>query len=195
MLATPFIDPNLAFILFVLGALGIFWELHTPGLTFPGVIGIILLCVGGWALYRDSATWYGLMFLFIALLLLGVELKVYTHMISGGAGAILLAFAAIVLIHGPHGITPALAIAVAAGFGIIAIFLGVIANRARVSSPKTGLQQLVGETGIARTEINPEGTVFVQGAYWQARSDGLIPAGKRIAVERVDNLVLFVKEA
>jgi membrane-bound serine protease (ClpP class) len=188
-------DPNLAFLLVVLGLLGVYWELHAPGMMLPGIIGVLLVCVGAYGLYQDHPTWYGLIFLVLAVFLLGIELKFYTHMISGTAGAILLAFGAILLIQGPNGIAPAFAIAISAAFGIIAIFLGVLANRARTSRVMTGVQQLVGETGIARTEINPEGTVFVQGAYWQARSDHLIPAGRRVSVERVDNLVLFVKEA
>jgi membrane-bound serine protease (ClpP class) len=179
-------DPNLAFLLVVLGLLGVYWELHAPGMIVPGIIGVLLVCVGAYGLYQDNPTWYGLMFLVLAVLLLGIELKYYTHMISGTAGAVLLAFGAILLIQGPARIAPAFA---------IAIFLGVLANRARKSRVTTGVQQLVGETGVSRTEINPEGTVFVQGAYWQARSDHMIPAGKPVSVERVDNLVLFVKEA
>lgn len=188
-------DPNFAFLLVVLGLLGVYWELHAPGTILPGIAGIALVCAGAYGLYQDHPTWYGLLFLVSAVLLLGIELKFYTHMISGSVGAVLLAFGAILLIQGPTRIAPAFAIAVSVAFGIIAIFLGVLANRARTSRVTTGVQQLIGETGIARTEINPEGTVFVQGAYWQARSDRLIPAGKRVAVERVDNLVLFVKEA
>lgn len=195
MAAAALTDPNLAFFLVVLGLLGVYWELHAPGTIVPGIVGVLLVCVGAYGLYQDHPTWYGLIFLVLAVLLLGIELKFYTHMISGTAGAILLAFGAILLIQGPTGIAPAFAIAVAAAFGIIVIFLGVLANRALKSRIMTGVEQLVGETGIARTEINPEGTVFVQGAYWQARSDSLIPAGKRVSIERVDNLVLFVKEA
>jgi membrane-bound serine protease (ClpP class) len=164
-------------------------------MILPGIIGILLVCVGAYGLDQDHPTWYGFLFLLLAVLLLGVELKFYTHMISGTAGAILLALGAILLIQGPTRIDPSLAIAVAVAFGIIAIFLGILANRARTSRVTTGLQRLIGEMGIARTEINPEGTVFVQGAYWQAHSDHPIPAGRRISVERVDNLVLFVKEA
>jgi len=188
-------DPNLAFLLLILGALGVYWELHAPGMILPGVAGIVLMCLGAYGLFEDSPTWYGLTLLTLAILLLGIELKFYTHMISGIAGTVLLAIGAIVLLQGPKRITPAFAVAVAVGFGLIAIFLGILANRALRSPAMTGLPQLVGATGISRTDINPEGTVFVDGAYWQARSDHAIPAGKRVSVERIDNLVLFVKEA
>ncbi len=115
-------DPNLAFLLLVLGALGVYWEMHAPGLILPGVIGFLLLCAAAYGLYQDTPTWYGLMLLAFALLLLGIELKFYTHMVSGLTGAILLAWGAIVLIQGPRRITPALAMAVAIAFGAIADF-------------------------------------------------------------------------
>ncbi len=188
-------DPNLAFLIFVLGALGVYWELHAPGMILPGIIGVVLMCLGAYGLSQDSPTWYGLTLLALAVLLLGIELKFYTHMISGAAGTILLAFGAILLIQGPRRITPAFAIAVSVAFGVIAIFLGILANRALKSRVMTGLPQLIGATGVSRTEINPEGTVFLDGAYWQARSDHAIPAGKPVSVERIDNLVLYVKEA
>lgn len=195
MAAVALADPNLAFLLLIVGALGVYWELHAPGMVVPGVIGVVLMCLGAYGLYQDSPTWYGLTLLALAILLLGIELKFYTHMISGTAGTVLLALGAILLIQGPKRITPAFAIAVSVGFGLIAIFLGVLAGRALKSRVMTGLPRLIGATGISRTEINPEGTVFVDGAYWQARSDHTIPAGRRVSVERVDNLVLYVKEA
>jgi membrane-bound serine protease (ClpP class) len=195
MAAAALADPNLAFLLLIVGALGVYWELHAPGMVAPGVVGVVLMCLGAYGLFQDSPTWYGVALLTLAILLLGIELKFYTHMISGAAGTVLLALGAILLIQGPRRIAPALAIAVSLGFGLIAIFLGILAGRALKSRVLTGLPTLVGATGISRTEIDPEGTVFVDGAYWQARSDHTIPAGQRVSVERVDNLVLFVKEA
>jgi len=195
MLPIAFTDPNLLFILLVLGALGLYWEMHAPGLVIPGALGLLLLIAAGWGLYEDTPTWYGLMLLILALLLLGVELKFYTHMVSGVAGAILLACGALVVLQGPRRITPGLAVGVGIGFGVIAIFLGVLANRARKTKRLTGLETLVGETGVSRTEINLDGMVFVRGAYWKAHSDSAIPAGKPVRIERVDELVLHVKEA
>src|SRR3954447_11528466 len=85
-------DPNVAFTLLVLGALAISWELHAPGLLLPGTVGLLLLCTGVFGLYQDSPTWYGSLLLAIAGLLLLIELKIYTHMISGIVGSLLLAF-------------------------------------------------------------------------------------------------------
>ena len=192
-------DPNLAFLLLVLGALGIFWELHSPGLFVPGILGALLLGAGTYGMLQDSPSWYGLTIVGVAVLLLTIEVKYYTHMISGLAGTLLLAFGATVIFRGPRRLSPAVAIAVSLAFGIITIFLGSLGMWARRNKQVTGVESLVGKVGVARTEIYPEGvsphgTVFVQGEYWQARSEGTIPTGQRVRVERVQDLVVDVKE-
>jgi membrane-bound serine protease (ClpP class) len=136
-----------------------------------------------------------LLLLISAALLLTIELKFYTHMISGIAGAALLAFGTIWLLQGPQRVSPALAIAVSAAFGIIIIFLGSLGMRARKAKHLTGLETLVGEKGVSSTPLNLEGTVFVNGEYWQARSNHAIEAGQAVRVERVDNMTIWVSEA
>lgn len=195
MTAAALSDPNVALVLLVLGALGIYWEMHAPGMIVPGLFGVLLICAGGYGLSQDSPSWYGVTLLVTALLLLGIELKYYTHLISGLAGTALLAAGAILLIRGPRPVTPALALAVSAAFGMITIFLGVLGMRARRSKRATGVETLVGETGVSRTPINPEGTVFVHGEYWKARSGESIAPGDRVQVERVEDLVLVVRKA
>ena len=188
-------DPNLAFILLVLGALGVYWEMHAPGMMVPGLLGLLLIGTAAYGLYQDSPTWYGVGLLLCAGLLLAIELKYYTHMISGIAGAVLFAFAAILLLRGPQRISPALAIAVSAALSTIIVFLGGLAMQARKAKVLTGLQTLIGETGLARTPLNPEGTVFVNGEYWHARSNQPIEAGQTVKVEKVEHMTIWVKEA
>ncbi len=195
MVPAALTDPNIAFVLLIIGALGLSWELHAPGMIVPGMLGVLLVFAGAYGLYQDSPSWYGVTLLLVALLLLAIELKYYTHMISGIAGAVLLAFGAMALLQGPRRITPGIALAVSLAFGIITLFLGFLAMRARNARRLTGPESLVGEIGISRTEINPRGTIFVHGEYWQARSDHSIPAGQRVRVESVDELLLRVKEA
>ncbi len=193
-------DPNLAFLLLVLGALGLFWELHAPGMFVPGILGVLLLCAGAYGMYQDSPGWYGFTIMAAAVLLLTIEFKYYTHMISGLAGTMLLAFGATVILEGPRRVSPSLAIAVSLAFGMITIFLGLLGMRARRSRHVMGEESLVGEMGVARTEIHPDGvqphgTVFVHGEYWQARSNGTIAPGQRVCVERVQDLIVYVTEA
>jgi membrane-bound serine protease (ClpP class) len=194
MLSAALADPNVAFLLLVLGALGVYWEVHAPGMVLPGLLGVLLICTGAYGIYQDSPSWYGLTLLVLAIILLTIELRYYTHMLSGIAGTILLAFGALVLIQGPRRITPGLAIAISAAFGIITVFLGLLGMRARDTKQMTGIQTLVGELGVSRTEINPEGTVFVRGEYWQARSARPIAAGERVSIKGVQgNLILEVE--
>ena len=195
MFSASLADPNLAFLLLIVGALGLYWELHAPGFFLPGLLGVLLILMGAYGLYQDSPSWYGAALLAMALLLLGVELKFYTHMISGIAGSILLALGAVLLVQGPHKISPGMGIGVSLAFGIITIFLGFLGMRARKSKRLTGLESMVGEIGVSRTEIDLRGTVLVRGEYWQARSDHRIPAGQRVRVERAEDLIVYVKEA
>jgi membrane-bound serine protease (ClpP class) len=189
-------DPNVAFLLLVLGSLGVYWEVHAPGMVLPGLMGVLLICTGAYGIYQDSPSWYGLTLLVLAIILLTIELRYYTHMVSGIAGTLLLVFGAITLIQGPRRITPGLAIAISAAFGMITVFLGLLGMRARKSKQMTGIETLVGEVGVSRTEINPEGTVFVRGEYWRARSSHPIAAGQRVSIRRVEgNLILEVEAA
>jgi membrane-bound serine protease (ClpP class) len=188
-------DPNLAFVLLVLGALGIYWELHAPGMIVPGLLGLLLIAIGAYGLYQDSPSWYGITLIAVALLLLAIELKYYTHMISGIAGAILLALGSVFLLDGGKRITPALAVSVALAFGAVTIFLGLLGMRARQTRHLTGLEAMVGTVGVCKTDLDPEGTIFVRGEYWKARTAGRIPAGHHVVVENVQDLQLFVKEA
>lgn len=188
-------DPNLAFTLLVLGALGIYWELHAPGMIVPGLLGLLLIAVGAYGLYQDSPSWYGVTLLATALLLLAIELEYYTHMISGIAGAILLAFGAVFLLEGGRRITPALAVSIALAFGAITVFLGLLGMRARQARHLTGIETMVGTVGICKTDLDPEGMIFIHGEYWKARATRHIPAGERVVVENVQDLQLLVKEA
>ena len=188
-------DPNLLVVLLVLGAIGVFWEMHAPGMIVPGVLGLLLIAAAAYGLYQDSATWYGVTLLLCAGLLLGIELKYYTHMISGIAGAVLFAFGTIVLLQGPRRVSPAVGIGVSVALGTIIVFLGSLAMRASKARVLTGLQTLIGETGTVRIPLNPEGTVFVNGEYWQARSNHRIDAGQKVRVEKVDDMTVWVTEA
>ena len=195
MITPELADPNLAFLLLVIGGLALLWELHAPGMIVPGAIGALLVLAGLYGLYLDSPSWYGAMLLIAAALLIFIELRVYTHVVSGVAGAILLAFGAILLLPGPRHIAPALAIATSAAIGIITVFLGVLGIRVTKTKHLTGVETLVGEVGVSRTDLNPDGTVFVVGAYWKAHSEHAIAAGQRVRIERVEDLLLHVKEA
>lgn len=188
-------DPDLAFLILISGILALYWELHAPGYIFPGMLGLFLLCLGVFGLWENAPTWYGSLLILMAFVLFAVELKLGGHGVSGVSGAVLLLIGALAIVRGPHRISPALAIAVSVALCVIATFLGYLALRARRSKLLTGVEHLVGQLGVARTEISPQGTVLVRGEYWQARSNTPIPQGARVTIERVRDLTLYVKEA
>lgn len=188
-------DPNVAFLLLVTGVTALYWELHAPGAMVPGLLGIVFLAAGLFGLSQDNLTWYGMAVVALAILLLSLELKIYSHGISGIAGALLLGIGAVALVRGPHGISPLLAGSLSAALAMIAIFLGYLGMKTRKLKPRTGPEELVGQVGLTRTDVGPEGTVFVRGEYWRARSEATIPAGSHVLIERVQDLVLYVKGA
>lgn len=130
----------------------------------------------------------------VALMLLATELKFGTYGASALIGAILLSVATIIVMRESGYFHPALAIAVPAALAIIAAFQGYLGLRARKNVRLAGLEELIGETGVSRTEIGKGGTVLVRGEYWQAKSQETIPAGTAIIVERVQGLLLSVRE-
>lgn len=188
-------DPNVAFLLLVIGLVGLAWELHAPGGLFPGIAGAVFFLAGIFGLWENSPTWYGSALILTALLLFAFEGKQGSHGISGIAGAVLFGLGAVTLLRRPHSIHPIIACSVAVGAGMIAIFLGYLALQTRHVSARTGVETLVGEFGVSRTQIGSSGTVFVRGEYWQAKSQSLIPPDSRVLIDKVQGLTLHVREA
>ncbi len=131
----------------------------------------------------------------VALLLLAIELKFGTYGASALVGATLLSFGSILLMDESGYRHPVFAVSVSVALAIIAGFQGYLGLRTRKSKRLAGLEELVGEKGVSRTEIKNRGTVFVRGEYWQATSREAIPPGALVSVERVEGLLLFVREA
>jgi membrane-bound serine protease (ClpP class) len=189
------LDPNFAFLLLVAGALALSFEAHAPGLFFPALIGVALFATGALGLYENSPTWYGALLLFVALLLFAAELRFFGHGFSAAAGAALLFAGALALLRGAHRIDPWLAAAVACAGALLAVSLGWLAARAHKGKPLTGVEHLIGAVGVAQTAISGHGVVFLDGAYWQAHSSQPIEAGRKVVIQRVQNLALEVHEA
>jgi membrane-bound serine protease (ClpP class) len=134
----------------------------------------------------------------LAFVLFGLEAKFTSHGILGTGGVVSLTLGALLLVDGP---IPEMrvrlwtALGVSIPLGIITIFLMTIALRAHRNKVITGEQGLVGEIGVARTELNPEGKVFVHGELWDAHSSSPISSGDSVVVERVSGMLLDVRPA
>jgi membrane-bound serine protease (ClpP class) len=192
-------DPNVAYILMMLGMLGLFFELSNPGVILPGVIGGISLILAFFAFQSLPVNYAGLLLILFAIVLFIAEVKVTSHGILAIGGIIAMVLGSLMLYE-----TPSVAIRVSvwvilptvgvtAGLFIVALTAGVRALRGR---PLTGAAGMVGSTGVTRSAIDPEGQVLVQGELWRAVSDGgPIAVGEAVRVVAVEGLTLKVVKA
>lgn len=191
-------DPNIALLLLVLGALGIYAEFSSPGLVLPGVLGAILLLLGLAALALFPIGWLGATLAILGLAFFVMEAKFATHGILTAGGAVALLLGALMLIDTND---PALrirfstALGVTLPFALITSFLLSIAVRARRNKVVTGMESMPGRSGVAIGELNLSGTVMVNGEYWSAVSTSRIGAAERVRVTAVDGLTLKVESA
>jgi membrane-bound serine protease (ClpP class) len=191
-------DPNLALILLVLGALGIYVEFTSPGLIVPGILGAIMALLGLSALSVLPINWLGAALLLLAFTLFILEAKFATHGVLGAGGALSMVLGAVMLIDSPlpeMRIHLSTAIALALPFSLITMLLLSLVVRARRNKVVTGAEGMLGETGTAITPLAPSGKVFLRGEYWDAVSGSPVPAGSPIRVVGIDRLKLTVEAA
>jgi membrane-bound serine protease (ClpP class) len=189
-------DPNIGFILLVLGVLGIYVEFTSPGLIFPGIAGAILTLLGLSSLSILPLNWTGVALLVLALALFVLEAKFTSHGMLGIGGTISMVLGALLLVNGPPEMRIHLstALAVALPFAAITMFLVSIVVKARRNKVLTGPEGMIGELGIARTALEPEGQVLVRGEYWDAVAAAPVPAGAQVRVSGVAGLKLKVEK-
>lgn len=188
-------DPNLAFLLLIAGALGVYVEFTHPGLIAPGAVGAILVLLGLSGLSVFPINWTGAALLALAVALFVLEAKFATHGLLGTAGAVSMVLGAVLLIEGPPElrISVRTAVAVALPFALITVFLLTLVVRARAAKVVTGTSGMIDETGITVTALDPEGKVFVHGEYWNAVSPEPVRAGAKVRVRSVEGLTLRVE--
>jgi membrane-bound serine protease (ClpP class) len=191
-------DPNIALVLLVIGALGIYVEFSSPGLIAPGVIGSILVLLGLSAISVLPINWLGAALLLLAFALFVLEAKFTSHGILGAGGAVAMVLGAVMLIDSPFPemrIRLSTAIAVALPFSAITAILLSLAMRARRNKVETGPEGMVGELGVTLTALEPAGKIFVHGEYWDAVAHAPVASGERVRVTAIDGLKLTVEPA
>lgn len=189
-------DPNLSLALIVLGILGIYVEFTSPGLILPGVAGAILALLGLSAMAILPINWTGAGLLLLALTLFILEAKFASHGVLGAGGALAMLLGALLLIDSPipeMRVRLSTALALTLPFTAITIFLLTLVVRARANKVVTGSSGMLGETGVALTDLNPAGRIFVHGEYWNAVAASEIKLGSRVRVVSIDGLNLTVE--
>ena len=191
-------DPNLALVLMMLGALGIYIEFSHPGLLVPGVGGALLVLLGLSGHSLLPINWAGAALLILALALFVLEAKIVSHGILGAGGALSMILGALLLIDSPlpeMRVRLSTAVGLALPFALITTFLLTLVIRARMSKVITGAAGMLGEIGVAHTALTPAGKVFVHGEYWDAVSSAPVEAGARVRVTAIEGLKLKVEPA
>ena len=189
-------DPNISFILLAIGALALYAEFNHPGAVVPGVVGVIFILLAVFALNLLPTRFAAFALIVAAFALFALEAKFATHGVLTIGGIVALTLGALLLVDGPipemrvHLYT---ALAVSVPLGLITAFLMSIALRARRNKVVTGAQGLVGEMGVARTALTPEGKVFVHGELWNAISQTPVSMGEMVVVRKIDGLRLEVE--
>ena len=189
-------DPNISFLILMIGLAAIYAELNHPGAIIPGVVGIIFVVLAVFALNLLPLRFAGVALILTAFILFALEAKFATHGALGIGGIAVMILGALLLVDGPipqMRIHPVTAIAVSITFGLLTIFLLNIAVRARRGKVVTGDQGLIGELGTAQTQLKPDGKVFVHGEIWNAYSPSGAEPGQTVRVSAVRDLVLTVE--
>jgi membrane-bound serine protease (ClpP class) len=189
-------DPNISFLILMIGLAAIYAEFNHPGAIIPGVVGIIFVVLAVFALNLLPLRFAGVALLLTAFILFALEAKFATHGALGIGGIAVMILGALLLVDGPipqMRIRPITAVAVSISFGLLTIFLVNIAVRARRGKVVTGDVGLIGEFGTAQTQLRPEGKVFVHGEIWNAYCHAGAEPGQTVRVSGVRDLVLTVE--
>ena len=194
-------DPNIAYILMMLGIYGLLFELYNPGAILPGVVGFISLVLAFYSFHTLPINYAGLALIIFAVVLFILELKITSHGILTIGGIVSLVLGSLMLVH-TESLLEIVAISwevilitvvLTVAFFVFAIGMGLKAQRRK---PTTGAQGLVGEEGEAINDLKPEGSVKVHGEIWNARSvQGTIKKGTKVIVDSSDNLKLTVRKS
>ena len=188
-------DPDIAFILLAIGALGLYTEFNHPGAVWPGTVGIVFILLAIFALHLLPIRFAAVVLIFAAFVLFALEAKFATHGVLAIGGITMLVIGALLLVDAPipeMRVKLATALAVSVPLGVITVFLMTVALRARRNKIMTGVEGLIGEVAIAQTPLAPSGKVFVHGEIWDAIATANVPAGERVVVHKVDGLQLEV---
>jgi membrane-bound serine protease (ClpP class) len=187
-------DPNIAYILMMIGLAGLYFELSHPGVIFPGVIGAISLILAFYSFQTLPVNYAGLLLIALAIILFIAEIKITSYGMLSLGGLVSLTLGSLMLFEDLKVSLKLMAptVVLVGGFFVV---VSTLAFRAYRTQPKSGMDGLIGEIGLAKEDIDPEGLIFVHGEYWRATAEEKIEADEKVEVEGADGLILRVKKA
>jgi membrane-bound serine protease (ClpP class) len=189
-------NPNLAYILLMIGLAGLYFELSHPGAIFPGVVGGICIILAFFALQTLPINYAGVLLILLAIVFFIMEMKITSYGLLSVAGIVSLLLGSLMLFESS---SPEFRVAwsvmvptVLMVSGFFVVVAGLV-FRAHAKKPRTGTRGLMNETGVVKKDLQPEGKVFIHGELWNARSTRPLPAGTKVRIVKVDSLMLEVE--
>lgn len=190
-------NPNLAYILLMIGLAGLYFELSSPGAVLPGVIGGISLVLALYALQTLPVNYAGFLIILLAVIFFLLEIKVSSYGMLSVAGVLCLVLGSLMLFRFPEQplqLAMSVFVPTVAVISLFFITVAGLAYRAQRAVPQTGAEALVGLVGEVHSDLDPEGRVFLGGELWNAEADEKIGTGEKVEVVEVHNLKLKVKK-
>ncbi len=190
-------DPTVVYLLFLIGLAGLYAEFNHPGTWVPGLVGAAALILFAFSAQQLPISGIGLLLVLLGLALFVLEIKIASHGLFGVVGTASVIAGSVMLFPGAGGdLSPPLAVVLPGSVTLAAFCFAAtrLAIKARQAPPTTGVEGLRGEVGVVASPLEPEGTVFVHGELWKAMAcSGSVPAGARVRVLRVRNLIVDVE--
>lgn len=193
-------DPNVATILFAIGALGLYMEFQSPGLILPGVTGVVAMILFGFALQILPFSWIGVLLVLVGVGLLIAELFVTSLGLLFVAGVTCFLIGGTMVFDRPElsDLTVSfweVLVPIAAAMSVLGAFIVYSLTRTFSSKQTAGVEQMIGLIGRCETTLDPVGKVFVRGEYWNSVADERVDAGSPVEVLGVEGLTLRVRRA
>jgi membrane-bound serine protease (ClpP class) len=191
-------DPNIAYILMLLGIYGLFFELYNPGAILPGIVGSISIIVAFFSLQLLPINWAGLLLILLAIILFLLEIKVTSYGMLAIGGVISMILGSIMLFEPLNtGVHVGLELIFSASIVTALFFLFIVGKGLQAQRRKiaTGREALIGEIGTAFTALNPRGKIKIRGEIWDAVSEENLDVGDSTRVIAVSGLLLNVQKA
>ena len=190
-------DPNIAYILFLIGLAGLYFEFAHPGVILPGVVGGISLILAFFALQTLPVNYAGILLILFGVILFIAEIKVISHGLLTVGGIISLVLGSLLLFESPD---PALRVSWSVMIPTLTViclfFASIIALvlKAQMRKRRTGKEGMVGEEGRTVTDVYETGKVFIKGEYWNALSDKHVEKGRKVRIVKVEGLKIKIEE-
>jgi len=192
-------DPNISYIIMMLGFYGLIFELFSPGAIFPGIIGVICLILAFYSMSTMPVNYAGLGLIIFGIILYLLEIKIVSHGLLAIGGTVSVLLGSMILfrtspVENYVSLSWSVIISVTAFSALFFLFLVTMGLRAQRSKPASGVSTMIGQTALTLGELDPAGQVSVSGEIWKAVSlSGKIPENEKVTVKEIKELTLYVE--